>query len=44
LLNLKPDKTTVHTEIGLWNNKWVVILLITLAGVEWIVRRRYDLP
>ena len=44
LLNRKPAEFTVRTEVPLWNNKWVVILLVTLVGLEWIVRRRYDLP
>ena len=44
LLNRQPHTTTVRTEVPLWNNGLVAILVVLLMGVEWIVRRRYDLP
>ena len=44
LLNREPDRTTVRTEVPLWNNALVAFLLVILMGAEWIVRRRYDLP
>jgi len=44
LLNREPHTTTVRTEMSLWNNGVVAILVVLLMGVEWIVRRRYDLP
>ncbi|HUS46852.1 MAG TPA: hypothetical protein VM098_01945, partial [Phycisphaerae bacterium] len=44
LLNREPDRTTVRTEVPLWNNALAAFLLVILMGAEWIVRRRYDLP
>jgi hypothetical protein len=44
LLNRTPDTTTVHTEVPLWDNGLIAFLLVSLMGLEWIVRRRYDLP
>jgi hypothetical protein len=44
LLNRTPDTTTVHTEVPLWDNGLIAVLLVSLMGLEWIVRRRYDLP
>jgi hypothetical protein len=44
LLDAKPHEVTYTTQIALWDNRWLMIALIGLAGVEWIVRRRYDLP
>jgi len=44
LLNREPDTPTVRMEVPLWDNGWVVGLLVSLMGLEWIVRRRYDLP
>ncbi len=44
LINRAPESTVVLTEVPLLNNKWVIILLVALTGMEWIVRRRYDLP
>jgi len=44
LVNNQPVTTTVHSERSLWDNGWVALLLIGLAGIEWIQRRRHDLP
>jgi hypothetical protein len=44
LLNLERDEKTYRTEIPLWDNGWIMLLLVVLMGSEWIVRRRYDLP
>ncbi len=44
LLNLEPYEETYTTEIPLWDNAWIMLLLVALMGSEWIVRRRYDLP
>ena len=44
LLNREPDRTTVRTDVPLWNNALAAFLLVFLMGLEWIVRRRYDLP
>lgn len=44
LLNRKPYEMTHTTERPLWDNGWVLVLLVALMGAEWMVRRRYDLP
>ena len=44
LLDLEPHETTVTAEVPLWDNAWIMLLLVALMGTEWIVRRRYDLP
>ena len=43
LLNEEPIITTVRSERPLWDNAFVVAILIGLLGMEWILRRRYDL-
>ncbi|MHC4249054.1 MAG: hypothetical protein ACYS9X_08000 [Planctomycetota bacterium] len=44
LLNLQPHTISVRAERPLWDSWLVVLLLAGLGGLEWIVRRRYDLP
>lgn len=44
LLNREPRQTTYTTQVALWDNGWVIVLLVALTGTEWIVRRKYDLP
>jgi len=44
LVSDEPVTTTVRSERPLWDNGWVAFLLIGLVGLEWILRRRYDLP
>lgn len=44
LLNREPQTTTIRTERPLWDNGLVAFLLVALLGLEWILRRRYDLP
>ena len=43
LLNRQPRTTLIRTELSLWDNGLVVFLLVCLLGLEWIMRRRYDL-
>lgn len=43
LLNREPHTTTVRTDRSLWDNGWIILLLVALMGFEWIVRRKYDL-
>jgi hypothetical protein len=43
LVGTEPLTTTVRTERALWDNGWVAALLISLLGMEWIMRRRHDL-
>ncbi len=43
LLNREQHTTTVRTDRSLWDNGWIILLLVALMGFEWIVRRRYDL-
>jgi hypothetical protein len=44
LVNTEPVTIEVSSERSLWDNGWVALLLIGLLGVEWIQRRRHDLP
>jgi hypothetical protein len=44
LLDYQPITTEVRSERSLWDNGWVALLLIGLVGIEWILRRRHDLP
>ena len=44
LLNLERHEETYTTEILLWDNAWIILLLVAFMGTEWIIRRRYDLP
>jgi len=44
LLELERHETTRTADVPLWDNGWVMLLLVGLMGSEWIVRRRYDLP
>jgi hypothetical protein len=44
LARRKPVTTTVRLERPLWDNGFVALLFIGLAGMEWLVRRRHDLP
>ncbi|MDP6357751.1 MAG: hypothetical protein QF473_21715 [Planctomycetota bacterium] len=44
LLNRDPHTITIRTERPLWDNGLVAFLLVGLLGLEWILRRRYDLP
>jgi hypothetical protein len=43
LLDAKPVTTTVRSERSLWDGWLIAVLLITLLGMEWILRRRNDL-
>jgi len=44
LINTDRHAVTYTTEIPLWDNAWIAVLLVALLGTEWIARRRYDLP
>jgi hypothetical protein len=44
LVNDEPITTTARSERPLWDSGWVAFLLIGLVGLEWILRRRFDLP
>jgi hypothetical protein len=44
LLNREPHTTKVLTEHPLWGSGLLVSLLVGLVGLEWILRRKYDLP
>lgn len=44
LLDLERYEETYRSEVPLWDNGWILVLLIALMGSEWIFRRRYDLP
>lgn len=42
-LNRTRHETIRRREKSLWDNWFYVLLIVGLAGCEWIVRRRYDL-
>lgn len=44
LIDKTPITTVVRSERTLWDNGWVAMLLIGLLGIEWVQRRRHDLP
>jgi len=43
ILNTEPQSTTVRSERPLWDNGFIVALLVCLLGMEWILRRKHDL-
>ena len=43
-LDCQPITTEARSERSLWDNGWVALLLVSLVGMEWILRRRHDLP
>ena len=43
LLNVTPVSYVVKSQMTLWDNSWILCLLIGLLGMEWIQRRRHDL-
>ncbi len=44
LVDAAPATVNLSSERPLWDNLPVALLLVTLLGAEWILRRRYDLP
>jgi hypothetical protein len=44
LLRLERHEETYTVETPIWDNAWIMLLLVALMGAEWITRRRYDLP
>jgi len=44
LVNREKVTATTRSERPLWDHAWIVLLLISLLGAEWIIRRRHDLP
>ena len=44
LVDNEPVTTTVRSERPLWDNGWMAFVLVGLVGLEWILRRRNDLP
>jgi uncharacterized membrane protein len=44
LVDNEPITTTVRSERPLWDNGWMAFAIIGLVGLEWILRRRNDLP
>jgi len=44
LLNTTPEVSTVSSEQPIWDHWLLAALILGLVGVEWIVRRRRDLP
>jgi hypothetical protein len=44
LVDNKPLTTTIRSERPLWDNGWMAFAIIGLVGLEWILRRRNDLP
>jgi len=44
LVDIEPVTTTVRLERPLWDGWATALLFVCLAGMEWMVRRRHDLP
>ncbi|MFK7850409.1 MAG: hypothetical protein AB8D78_05465 [Akkermansiaceae bacterium] len=44
LLNGAPTKSTYRSERPLWDSWIILLIMISLLGMEWITRRKYDLP
>jgi hypothetical protein len=44
LVNAEPVTIEVRSERPLWDNGLVAFLFVGLLGMEWICRRKYDLP
>ena len=44
LLKREPHTTIVRFDRPLWDNAFIVSILVVLLGIEWILRRKYDLP
>ncbi|QTN33646.1 hypothetical protein HZ994_15455 [Akkermansiaceae bacterium] len=44
LLKTAPSETSVRSERPLWDHWIIVLMLVTLLGAEWIMRRKHDLP
>lgn len=43
LVDRSPHTMRVHTDHPLWSNVLVAAILVLLLGIEWILRRRFDL-
>ena len=43
LVDRTPHTTKIRSEVPLWDNGWVAFLICGLLGLEWILRRKYDL-
>ncbi|MDE0596789.1 MAG: hypothetical protein OSB65_16240 [Roseibacillus sp.] len=44
LLNREPHTTTVRSDLPLWDNWLIAVVLVVLLGFEWMMRRKFDLP
>ena len=44
LVNGESVTTTARSERPLWDNGFVAFVLVGLLGMEWVLRRKYDLP
>ena len=44
LVNSESVTNTVSSERPLWDNGFVALVLVGLLGMEWVLRRKYDLP
>ncbi|MDB4506346.1 hypothetical protein N9087_01515, partial [bacterium] len=44
LVDQQTVTSIVRSERSLWDNGWILGLLVGLLGIEWIQRRRHDLP
>jgi len=42
-LDTNPVIVTETKEISLWNKLWLLMIFITVLGVEWFLRKRYQL-
>lgn len=42
--SISSSKPVIQKRFDLWENKYVLILIIALFTVEWVIRKRNNLP
>ncbi len=42
-LNHQPIQKTIQSELIVWNKFWLLALFVLALGVEWLLRKRYEL-
>ncbi|MBN2227352.1 MAG: hypothetical protein JW763_08300 [candidate division Zixibacteria bacterium] len=42
-LDTQPIRVTIRTEIVIWNKFWLLSVFILVLGLEWLIRKRFQL-